>query len=178
MQNEEGFDRGEKYKPKIKLDLENANKNSQTKIVIVSDIGISSSQTRTRLRETKIDLSKYKEIIFLNCIYTDVYKKKLQSNLKGLNLKFEGTEVKSSEYMYGKVINKKYKDTLQKEFFIKDEILLNKKMPHNESMKYREYIEQIEEDRTENILIARYKSMPKAHIIGFDDTVFKYRKDK
>lgn len=175
---EDDFGRNEKYDKKLKLNLEETKGSKHNKIVIVSDIGISGSQLKKRLDECKLDLKVYEEVIFLNCIYTDTYKKNLKEELKTLNIKFKGNEISSDQYMYNK-LKKKYRKIL-KNFFLeeKNKKFMDEKMPHDKRSTYRKYIENIENDETTNLLVGRFKSMPKAHHIIFDNTIFKYRKDK
>ncbi len=79
--------------------------------------------------------------------------------------------------MYNKLNNRK-KDELKEFFTCKaNEKIMKKKLPYN-NMKYKEYVEQINNEETCNILLARYKSMPKPHHAIFDDVIFKYRIDK
>lgn len=171
------FDRNENYDCKITRDLEILQKNSKSKLVIVSDIGISGSQSIKTIEE-KINLQDYEEVIFLNCLYTDIYKKNIQKKFEKTLLKFDGTEIEAKEFMYNK-LKYAYKEVLN-DFFENDidERILNLPTYFNDKITYRDYIKNLEEEKPHNILVGRYLSMPKAHHIIFDDLIFNYRKDR
>ena len=170
---ENDFGRNKKYDKNIKKGLKSISKHK--KIVIVSDVGISGRQFKTKTE--MINFKDFEEIVLLNCIYTNAYQNNITDELKGLNIRFEGKKINEKEYMYNKLNNRK-KDELKEFFTCKaNEKIMKKKLPYN-NMKYKEYVEQINNEETCNILLARYKSMPKPHHAIFDDVIFKYRIDK
>lgn len=128
------------------------------------------------------NLLNTKTITILNCIYTDIFKKTVENyfynklGYKG-RLEFIGVEIAYKHQLYSSKITKKRHKELFVEFV--------KKYFDEESLKvqgksYFEYLDQIESDDTKNMLVARYKSMPKYHnvVLTKNTCLLKYRDDK
>ena len=204
VKNKDIFERNSIYDKRLSRDFEILNKeNNLDEFIIISDLGLSGTQlTRTvsqyiSLRKNhnpKVGLHKIingenfkqnllnsKTITILNCIYTDIFKKTVEEyffdelGFKGI-LNFQGTEICYKDYLYStKMINKRDKDLFiefVKKYFKEDNLKVQGKS-------YFDYIDQIEEDKTKNMLIARYKSMPKFHNVVFtkNTSLLKYRED-
>ena len=192
------FDRGTKYYNTIRNDWEKINKNKKiNELIIVNDIGISGNQFinafNIYLKETKNNKREYwniigekfkrvisniKKITVLTCIYTEVFEDNVCKFMKeiGYNseIEFLGTKLKNeSEYYFNK-IDKVERDKF-KEFILNNEVLANEKLPCG--MLYKEYINNHEHDDTRNLLICRFKSLPKYHHLVFANDIFNYRKE-
>lgn len=201
VKNKDIFDRKSKYESRISRDFEKLNKMSQfDNFIILSDIGLSGQQLKSTLEQyisLKIkkgmhkikngeifrqNLLNSKTITILNCIYTDRFKDTIEDyffNVHGYtgNLKFIGIEIAYKDYLFSsKIINKRYKDLFVefvKTYFKEDDLKVQGKS-------YFEYLDDLESEDTKNMLIARYKSMPKYHNVVFtkNTALLKYREDK
>lgn len=171
------FERGAKFSEIIRKNLEKRGSiESKGELLIFSDIGISGSQFSKKIpkeileefeRKYKSDNVKIK-VTILNCLYTSKYEDTVNKELKNFEfveeVEFEG--VKIDEKYYFNNLNPKIRREF-KEF-------LN---TYEDSNK-KDYIEELEENDVKNLLVARYKSMPKKRIKIFDDKIFNYRKEK
>ncbi|WP_440969622.1 hypothetical protein ACSS6N_14925 [Peribacillus frigoritolerans] len=68
----------------------------------------------------------------------------------------------------------------QQQKILSKECYANLTIYHKEKSKFSSTIEKLEVEQTSNLLVARYKSMPKAHLVPLtvDNAVFRYRKDR
>ncbi|RII35540.1 hypothetical protein D2A34_10210 [Clostridium chromiireducens] len=168
-------------------------------LVIVNDIAISGSQFKKNLTkllngekaqniqsvkkdELKKLIDKKVKIVLINCIYTDVFEEQVKDFLKTYNysqddIEFMGTKINYNDYLFKKVIENNKDRRLFQEFVRKYYNSFNEKIV---GISFMDYFENIENDDTRNILVARYKSMPKFHILVFSykTNIFKYRIDK
>ena len=173
------------------------------RIVFLSDIGISGTQVRNTfdyyqkgnfVHKGKINnpfydytydiliknLAKVKEITFLNCLYTPIYENDVRKTLKnhGISTKinFDGTLLDDyKSYLFNSIHEKtidKFDELLHIDKF---KSILKRNVVDKT---YEEYLKNAKSDNVENLLIARYNSMPKKHHIFFsNEGIFKYRKD-
>lgn len=202
VKHKEIFDRNTPYKKRINNDFEKMNVvQNLNEIIIVSDIGISGTQFTDTLKKYsevkkgntlksvyhkikdgeifKTNLINASKIIILTCVYTDMFENSIQEYFDDIGykgkLEFWGTEIYYKEFLFNalKKINRDLFIEFINKYFADKELKVN-------GNSYLDYISQIEEENTKNILICRYKSMPKYHHVIFtkNNAIFKYRKDK
>lgn len=202
------FDRNTQYAKKLAKSVNEYLKGTEKKnIVFISDVGISGKQVENTFnyysRENNSQKSqkfyKYAEgafqsniqnaesIIFLNCMYTDIYEKRVRKYLKEKfnvdNIFFEGFKIEDMDrYLFNGLHSKTKKTFIE---FIKKYYsgLLNKKLPKIE-MTYEQYLEICQQDLSidddnysKTLMFLRLKSLPKCHQLLLGGTVFDYRKD-
>ncbi|UYY97947.1 RNA-directed DNA polymerase [Peribacillus frigoritolerans] len=175
-------------------------------LAFVLDIGISGKQFRTTLHNYlypskdkplseeyfKIDSESLKdfmkqldEIIIFSVVHTDVFEenvtKKIQQIYESLkskmpNLKFRGKKIYKEQSTFSKKLDYKERKLIIKAF---EEPRFTDKKLYMSDDTFLKYLNSIEEEKTSNILIARYKSMPKGHLIPLTEKfgVFNYRYD-
>ncbi|PGO98155.1 hypothetical protein CN996_25020 [Bacillus cereus] len=174
-------------------------------IVLISDIGLGGSQFKKALNyymndslkgkksHSYLDVNKkaFKELFFnpsvsltlLNCLYTDKYKREVIAYLdeKGFKGKvnFEGTAFNYQKYLYKNIVNKKRDRDVFVEFAKENFDTHKLSIPVPGKLTYNDYLKKIENDSTQNVLVARYRSMPKYHHVIFTErtSIFQYRKD-
>ncbi|MED4531871.1 reverse transcriptase domain-containing protein [Metabacillus fastidiosus] len=203
VKNKDIFERKSNYENRLSHDFEKLNKeNNFNEVNIISDLGVSGKQLKNAINHYialtkgrnpkegfhkisngeifKQNLLKSNTISIVNCIYTDIFKKTVTdyfvSNLGySGNLNFEGIEIPYKEYLFSSKITKRHKELFiefVKTYFRNENLKLQGK-------NYFEYLAQLESENTKNMLIARYKSMPKYHNIVFtkNTALLKYRED-
>lgn len=205
VKNKDIFERSSKYESRLSLDFEKMNKvNYFDEIIILSDLGLSGKQLRSTMDQYislkqgqnlkkgfhkiksgeifKQNLMNSNKITILNCIYTDNFKNSIEDyfvNVLGYtgNINFIGIEIASKDYLFSsKLTNKRHKELFVefvKTYFSKADLKVQGK-------NYLEYLDQLDLEDTKNMLIARYKSMPKYHNVVFtkNTALLKYREDK
>ncbi|ALC84544.1 hypothetical protein AM499_00930 [Bacillus sp. FJAT-22090] len=204
VKNKEIFDRNTPYKKRLINDFEKLNTaQNLNEIIIVSDIGVSGKQfidTFKKYCEVKKGINlksvyhKIKDgeifkgnilnagkILILTCVYTDKFKSSIQEYFDEIgyrgSLEFLGTKINYKDYLFNTLIDKK----INRELFIE---FINKYFADKDlrvsGNSYLDFISQVEDDDTKNMLICRYKSMPKYHhvILTKNNAIFNYRNDK
>ncbi|MFF3099967.1 reverse transcriptase domain-containing protein [Viridibacillus arvi] len=198
------FDRNTLYKKRLINDFVKLNTaQNLNEIIIVTDIGVSGKQFTDTFKKycevkkgnnLKSEYHKIKngeifkgnllnasKILILTCVYTDKFKSSIQGYFDKIGyrgaLEFLGTEIKYKDYLFSTLIDKKINRDLFTEFINK--YFADKELKVNGNS-YLDFISQIEDVNTKNMLICRYKSMPKYHHVIFtkNNAIFKYRKDK
>ncbi|WP_057776274.1 TOTE conflict system archaeo-eukaryotic primase domain-containing protein [Cytobacillus dafuensis] len=205
LRYKETFERDTIYEKRINGDIDKLKKqNKFDELILISDLGLSGSQLKNTLNSYisvtkgknlkkgfhtikdggifKDNLLNSSQITFLNCIYTDTFRETVIEyfiNELGYpgKLNFIGIEISFKEHLFNtKVKNKRHKDLFiefVKKYYSAENLRVQGKC-------YFEYLEQIEKADTRNMLIARYKSMPKYHNVVFtkNTSLLKYRDDQ
>ncbi|MFY0782898.1 reverse transcriptase domain-containing protein [Peribacillus simplex] len=205
VKNKDIFERKSNYEQRISSDFDKLNKeNDFNEVTIISDLGLSGTQLKNTINyysslkkgmnpkegyhkiiygeKFKNNLLNSKTLTIVNCIYTDIFKKAITdyfvSNLGySGNLNFQGVEIATSDHLFSsKITNKRHKELFVefiKKYYKEDDLKVQGKS-------YFAYLDQIDLEDTRNLLIARYKSMPKYHNVVFskNTALFKYREDQ
>ncbi|WP_148359071.1 reverse transcriptase domain-containing protein [Peribacillus simplex] len=203
VKNKDIFERSTKYENRLSNDfIQLSKENNFNELIIISDLGLSGTQFTNTLnnytsnnnpkikkdlhniknrKNFKGNLLKCKTITIINCIYTDIFKKRITEyfvNEFGYtgNLIFLGTEIIFKEHLFNEKITKKRDKEQFVEFvkkYYKDEEF------EFQGKSYFEYLDNLEQEDTKNMLVARYKSMPKYHNVVFtkNTSLLKYRKE-
>lgn len=171
-------------------------------LIIFSDLGLSGGQIKKTLKsylglsnkkvpnginiQNKINFKtnflQSKKITLLNCIFTNKYKNEVTSLLKediGYQgeIEFLGKEIEYENYVFANRVDKKNDRDLFVEFV--RTYYKNEDFDFIDDRGYFGYLEGLEESHTRNMLIARYKSMPKYHhkVFTNNTALLKYRED-
>lgn len=203
-----GFDRNSPYLDRLWNDYKKICEGNTIKTFItVSDIGCGGTQwtrifkgylsdkgsdpeafeeiTSKRFIEMLLKLEKF---IIKNVIYTDKYKSKIEEEIKTFykshkykvpEIIFEGELLEVKKHCFANAFDV-YKDKADVKKILSKECYANLPIYHKEKSKFSSTIEKLEVEQTSNLLVARYKSMPKAHLVPLtvDNAVFRYRKDR
>lgn len=196
--NKDIFDRNLKYHKLLLLNLDNFRRKKISKhLVIISDLGLSGNQFKTSISKYlssnsktekkgfhsfksgvfKNNLESIEEITCLNCLYTEHFKVEITEYLNSVGfhgrINFEGTFI-DNNYQFS---NLDAKDKSSFISLVKGSNYLSKLPMPVKFDNYYEYIDQIELDTPSNMMVLRYKSLPKLHHAIFTEKIFKYRKD-
>lgn len=202
VKNKDSFDRGSVREKRMLSDYQKINQDDRTinEFIFMSDVGISGTQFINTIKKYldsapkkgklyKVSHEKFKtkllgssKISILYCIYTDLFEDKVRTffieELKYTGeLEFSGSKLNHKEHLFqAKVGYKRSHLELFKEFVYKYDSDRKLKINGNS---YRDYVDTIEQEDPSNMLIARYKSMPKYHhkILTENTAIFRYRKD-
>lgn len=205
------FQRNSDYDDKLKAHINNFHQGvPKDNIVFVSDIGIGGSQVKnvfdyhlkitnktypkethykynsTRLKE---NIANSKTITFLNCVYTDIYEKKVKEylietfNYDNASIIFKGKKIENPlDFSFFNLHESTRTRFIEFVYECKSEFL-DRKVFRN--LSYREYLELCqsgenvdEGEMTKALMLLRLQSLPKYHHLLFREGIFNYRKDK
>ncbi|PJN67769.1 reverse transcriptase domain-containing protein [Bacillus mycoides] len=203
-----GFDRNSPYLDRLWNDYKKICEGHTIKTLItVSDIGCGGTQwTRIfngYLSDNKNDPEAFEEItsekfiemllkiekfIIKNVIYTDRYKSKIEEEIKTFyksheyeipEIIFEGELLEVTKHCFANAFDV-HKDKADVKKILSKEFYANLPVYHKAKCKFNSTVENLEVEQTSNLLVARYKSMPKAHLVPLtvDNAIFRYRKDR
>lgn len=204
---EQGFDRNSGYKNRIYSDYEkiNLSSGSDNTLIFLIDLGLSGKQFKMTLTNYRNngDLSneyfavkdgafnKYlkntSKLIIFSMVYTDIFEdevnKFFESVFKELNVEKPeiivlGEKILKEEYAFKNRLE--YSDQ-QLVIEALDIPKYQKLVLYTDNRKsFSKYLEDLKTEKTSNILIARYKSMPKGHFIPLTENsiLFNYRNDQ
>ncbi|MDO4535736.1 MAG: RNA-directed DNA polymerase [Clostridium perfringens] len=198
FKNKELFDRGTVNRSRLEKDYNKINNDEPVdNIVILRDISISGGQFKKTIEKLlngnnsglqKINKEKLEKLLnnnvritILSCLYTNYFEEKIRNFFDKYgydehNLIFEGVKIDYKNYLFKNCLENKKERELFKEFINTYYSDFDKDMP---GTKFKKYIDNIEDDRTSNMLITRYKSMPKFHLLILSEQrrIFNYRVD-
>ncbi|MBQ4870041.1 RNA-directed DNA polymerase [Priestia megaterium] len=200
-----GFDRNSSYLNRLLNDYKAINdKSTSSKTLLIPiDIGLGGTQFRSAImhyyKPTKTlegfynfekevfgqYLKSVDHIIIQTVFYTSQFEEKVHKNLDTIYSELETKKPLIS--IKGEKLNKADHVFYQKLEYIDRELIIqafseerfkNHRLYHKKG-KFEELLQEIEVERTSNMLVARYKSMPKVHLIPLTgkNGVFNYRND-
>ncbi|MGR6341496.1 reverse transcriptase domain-containing protein [Priestia megaterium] len=200
-----GFDRNSSYLNRLLNDYKAINdKSASSKTLLIPiDIGLGGTQFRNAIMhyykpkntlegfynfEKEVFgqyLKSVDHIIIQTVFYTDQFEEKVHNNLDTIYSELETKKPLIS--IKGEKLNKADHVFYQKLEYIDRELIIqafseerfkNHRLYHKKG-KFEELLQEIEVERTSNMLVARYKSMPKVHLIPLTgkNGVFNYRND-
>ena len=195
------FDRGTKNQKCLEEDYKKINNEEIIDdIVILRDISISGGQFKRTIEKIldgknntglqNIDKEKFRSLLknnvkitIVSCLYTDYFENKIRSffdkyGYDEYSLILKGKKIKYKDYLFINCLeNKKEREIFKKFVETYYSNFYKVSMPKTT---FKEYIENIEADKTINMLITRYKSMPKFHLLFLSEQrrIFNYRIDK
>lgn len=201
-----GFDRNSVYLNRLTEDykLINNKKITSKTLLIPIDIGMGGSQFRNVIMHYFSSLVGSKEFYnfehgafskFLNSIekiviysvfYTDIFESKIHEIFRKIysglernipEIIIEGEKLARDEYIFKQKLEYHDQELVIQAF---NEEMFKKHKIYTGRGTFKEFLNKIDEERTSNMLVARFKSMPKAHLIPLTakNGIFNYRNDK
>jgi hypothetical protein len=204
------FERGKPYTNKLANCINNfiSDKITNNKIIFISDVGLSGTQVKNVFNNYKIvsenkrNKSLYhfsynlleqrikaaNQIIFLNVLYTPVYKQKVIQLMKELfsveedKIAFCGTELTDFNKYCFITVHEKFRDDFIE--FVEDKYDSILDMKVGGQMKYSDYLELCntesltDENLIKTLLLGRRRSLPKYSQLALRDNIFYFKKEE
>lgn len=200
-----GIDRGSPYLKRLLNDykaISDRNTSSKT-LLIPIDIGLGGTQFRNTImhyynpKNGSEELYVFEKgvfgeylksidrIIIQSVFYTDPFEQTIHKTFKTIyselgidkpHISIIGEKLIKTEHTFNRKLEYSDRELIVQAF--SGEKFKNHRLYHKKG-DFEEFLQQIEDERTSNMLVARYKSMPKAHLIPLTGSngVFNYRND-
>lgn len=199
------FDRNSPYLNRLLNDYKEINTNSANSktLLIPIDIGLGGTQFRNAIMQyyrpasTLVGfytfekevfgqyLKSIDQIIIQSVFYTGQFEEKVHKvfdtiykelRVKKPNIFIEGQKLNRNEHIFSQKLEYSDRELIIQAF--SEEKFKHHRLYHRDGI-FEDYLQEIEGEKTSNMLVARYKSMPKAHLIPLTgkNGVFNYRND-